>query len=126
MSPSTGILLNDQMDDFSYPNITNSFGVPPSEANFVKPGKRPLSSMCPSIMVDGNGDVALAVGASGGTQITTAVAQAILRNVWLGEDIKKAIDARRIHHQLVPMRVEYEKGLPKVRNFILICKRQYT
>ena len=75
LSPSTGILLNDNMGDFAYENIINLYGVEPSKANFAKPGKRPLSSMSPTVVVDEDGDVVLVLGASGGTRITTSVAQ---------------------------------------------------
>ena len=75
MSPSTGIILNNQMDDFSYPNIVNSFGVPASENNMVRPGRRPVSSMSPTVVVNKEGRVVAVVGASGGTKITTSVAQ---------------------------------------------------
>ncbi|XP_064092975.1 scoloptoxin SSD14-like isoform X3 [Macrobrachium nipponense] len=110
-SVQTGIVLNDEMDDFSAPNITSYFGIPPSPANFIRPGKRPLSSMCPTVFVDSKGDVRLIIGAAGGTKISSAVAWASLRNLWLKEDIKKAIDARRIHHQIYPMTLSYEDGI---------------
>lgn len=109
-SVQTGIVLNDEMDDFSAPNITNYFGIPPSPSNFIKPGKRPVSSMCPSVLVDSNGDVRLVLGAAGGSKIPSAVAWVSLRNLWLNETIKEAVDARRIHHQLFPMIFSYENG----------------
>ncbi|GFQ94057.1 glutathione hydrolase 1 proenzyme, partial [Trichonephila clavata] len=112
LSPSTGIILNNDMDNFSSSNITNSFGIPSSGKNRIKPGRRPFSSMSPVIVTDSNGDVKLTLGGSGGLKITTCMAQTLIRTLWLNEDIKKAIDAPRFHHQLLPNVIEYEKLFP--------------
>lgn len=74
LSASTGIILNDQMDDFSTPGVTNAYGLEASPMNYIVPGKRPLSSMCPTIIVNEDGVVELIIGGAGGTKITTSVA----------------------------------------------------
>ncbi|KAF5277188.1 hypothetical protein FQR65_LT03894 [Abscondita terminalis] len=109
-SKSTGIILNNGLDDFSFPNFVNYYGVPGSPNNALAPGKRPLSSMTPSIVTDRDGNVKYVIGASGGTKITTAIALVIMRNLWFKQNIKEAVDAPRIHHQLYPMHISYEYG----------------
>jgi len=104
------------MDDFSSPNSSNSFGFAPSEANFIKPGKRPMSSMSPIIIVEKKtGLPKLVLGASGGSKILSAVAQVAIKALWLGMDVKKAIDGRRIHHQLYPTTLDVEDGFDVVK-----------
>jgi len=111
MSASTGIIYNDQMDDFSFPEITNGFGLPPSRNNFPRPGKRPMSSMCPTILTDSMGAVKLVIGASGGTKITTAVALVTLLHLERAKGLAESVSSARLHHQLSPMRVEHESSL---------------
>ncbi|KAM8718012.1 hypothetical protein ACLKA7_004681 [Drosophila subpalustris] len=107
-SMQTGIILNDQMDDFSTPGVINSYGVPSSPANYIYAHKRPMSSMSPAIIVDANGDVRLLVGAAGGTKITTSVASIIIKYLIRHESMGNAMNEGRLHHQLIPMRVDYE------------------
>ena len=118
LGPETGIFYNDEMDDFSTPNTTNYFGVPASPANFIAPGKRSVSSMSPLILIENaNQRVQQVLGASGGTRITTSVAQTALLNLWFNENIKQAIDAPRLHSQLLPQEVMAEQGFNSVSSF---------
>ncbi|XP_064461236.1 scoloptoxin SSD14-like isoform X2 [Ornithodoros turicata] len=113
-STSTGIILNNGMDDFSVENATNRFGVHWSPSNLIAPGKRPMSSMCPAILLDADGKVKIVYGGAGGTRITSAAALILFRNLYLKENIKQAIDGLRLHHQLFPNEIYYEKGFPRV------------
>lgn len=104
------------MDDFSSPNTVNSFGFQPSAANFIKPGKRPMSSMSPTIIVDRKTrQPKLVLGASGGSKIISAVAQVAIKALLFGMNIKDAVDDRRVHHQLYPTSVDIEDGFDPVR-----------
>ncbi len=97
-----GFLLNDEMDDFSAkPGAPNMFGVVGGAANAIAPGKRPLSSMTPTILLR-NGRVAMVVGTPGGSRIFTSVFQVIVNAYDFHLPLKAAVAAPRYHHQLLP------------------------
>eukprot|EP00057_Strongylocentrotus_purpuratus_P030205 XP_780990.3 PREDICTED: gamma-glutamyltransferase light chain 1 [Strongylocentrotus purpuratus] len=110
MSPTTGVVLNNQMDSFSTPGLRNSDGIAPSSPNFIKPGKRPMSSMSPTILLAENGDVRLALGASGSSRMITSISLVSLRTQRFDEDLRDVINQRRLHHQLSPNYIQYEEG----------------
>jgi len=105
----TGIVYNNHMDDFSTPGIVNSFGFLPSSVNFIKPGKRPQSSMCPAILKK-NGKTVMTLGGSGGSRITTGSAFVAYHVTKLNVGVAEAVSMPRIHHQLAPMEVRYQPG----------------
>jgi gamma-glutamyltranspeptidase/glutathione hydrolase len=102
VAEGTGILLNNEMDDFAAkPGASNMFGAIGSTANSVQPGKTPLSSMSPTIVLE-NGKPRLAVGAPGGTRIITCVAQTILNTLVYHLPLYDSVNALRIHEQWKP------------------------
>ncbi|XP_034832125.1 glutathione hydrolase 1 proenzyme-like [Maniola hyperantus] len=109
-STSLGIMLNNEMDDFSVPNRESAYGMPPSPANMVARGLQPLSSMVPSVVLSRNGTAELVIGAAGGTKITTQVALVTMHTLVEGGELSDVIQSSRLHHQLVPMEVEHETG----------------
>ncbi|HKS36181.1 MAG TPA: gamma-glutamyltransferase [Verrucomicrobiae bacterium] len=107
--PGTGVLLNNQMDDFSaQPGAPNYFGLIGAEANAVAPGKRPLSSMSPALVLK-NGQPVLSVGAAGGPTIISQVVLAIIGVVDFGMDPGAALAQPRFHHQWKPDEIVIEK-----------------
>lgn len=106
--PGTGVLLNNEMDDFtSKPGVPNSYGLIQGEANAVAGGKRPLSSMTPTLVLR-DGKIYLVIGSPGGPKIINIVLQVILNVVDHGMNIQQAIEAPRVHHQWMPDALRYE------------------
>jgi gamma-glutamyltranspeptidase/glutathione hydrolase len=102
MAPGTGVLLNDEMDDFSVaPGIPNMFGLVQGTRNAIAPGKRPLSSMAPTIVLD-QGRLAYVLGSPGGSRIITIVAETLMNMVDYGMSPQEAVDAPRLHMQWLP------------------------
>jgi gamma-glutamyltranspeptidase/glutathione hydrolase len=106
-----GFMLNNEMDDFvAKPGVPNAFGLVGGEANAIVAGKRPLSSMSPVMIFDGD-DLLLATGSPGGSLIITAVLQLIVNVIDHGMNLAEATLAPRIHHQWFPDRIAVETGI---------------
>jgi gamma-glutamyltranspeptidase/glutathione hydrolase len=111
VAEGTGIILNNELDDFSArPGAPNAFGLVGGAANAPAPGKRPLSSMSPTIVLK-DGKVELVTGSPGGPRIITTVLGILLDVIDFGMNIAEATDAPRIHHQWLPDELRVERGL---------------
>lgn len=111
--PGTGIILNNEMDDFSIqPGVPNAFGLIGGDANKVEAGKRPLSAMSPTIVLSSEGNPFLSVGAAGGPTIITQTVLAIVGVVDLGMSLGEALAQPRFHNQWFPETLRMEKRMP--------------
>ncbi|MCL2447781.1 MAG: gamma-glutamyltransferase [Polyangiaceae bacterium] len=108
--PGLGFVLNDEMDDFAtVPGTPNMFGLVQGEVNSIAPGKRMLSSMSPTIVLDGSGNVDLVLGAAGGSTIITAVFEELSNVVDFGMGVADAVRAPRFHQQDFPDVLAFEE-----------------
>jgi gamma-glutamyltranspeptidase/glutathione hydrolase len=110
--PGTGVILNNEMDDFAVaPGVPNAFKLVGAEANAIAPGKRPLSSMSPTIVLDKDGEPFLAIGAAGGPTIISQTLQNVVNILDLNMGVAEAIAAPRLHHQWSPDELRIEKAM---------------
>ncbi len=110
--PGTGVVMNDEMDDFSIqPGVSNFFGLVGGRANAVAPGKRPLSCMTPTLVLK-DGQPIIALGAAGGPKIISQVVLELVGLLDLGMSPAQALAQPRIHHQWVPKELMIEQSLP--------------
>jgi gamma-glutamyltranspeptidase/glutathione hydrolase len=108
--PGTGVVMNNQMDDFSIQTgIPNLYGLVGREANAIGSGKRPLSSMTPTIIREKAGRNRLAIGAAGGPRITTSVYLTLVNRFLFGMSLRDAVAAARFHHQWIPQTLLFER-----------------
>jgi gamma-glutamyltranspeptidase/glutathione hydrolase len=110
VADGTGVLLNNELDDFTAaPGASNAYGLVGFEANLPGPGKRPLSSMSPTIVLK-DGKPVLVTGSPGGSRIISTVLQVIVNVLDYGMDVAAAVAAPRLHHQWLPDEVRIERG----------------
>jgi gamma-glutamyltranspeptidase/glutathione hydrolase len=124
----TGVLLNNEMDDFTAKaGVPNLYGLVQGEANRIEPGKRPLSSMAPTIVLR-DGKPWIVVGTPGGSRIITAVLHTLINVIDYGMDIQEAVDAPRIHQQWLPEEtyVEARAMSPDTRDILVAMGHKLT
>jgi gamma-glutamyltranspeptidase / glutathione hydrolase len=113
VAEGTGVLLNNELDDFTAaPGASNAYGLVGFEANLPGPGKRPLSSMTPTIVLK-DGKPMLVTGSPGGSRIISTVLQVIVNVFDYDMNVAAAVDAPRLHHQWLPDQVRAEQGFPE-------------
>ncbi|MCI2395333.1 gamma-glutamyltransferase [Aliiroseovarius sediminis] len=113
VADGTGVLMNNEMDDFAAkPGVMNAYGLIGGDANAVEPGKRPLSSMSPTLVTK-DGKVFMVTGSPGGSRIITTVLQMIMNVIDHGMNVAEATVAPRIHHQWLPEVLRVEEGLSR-------------
>ncbi len=114
MAPGTGVILNNEMDDFSAkPGVPNAYGLVGGEANAIAPGKTPLSSMTPTLVFNPDQRLALVIGSPGGSTIITTVLQTIIQTLHFGRPLAESLALPHFHHQWLPDCVLLDrKGLP--------------
>ncbi|QDU85164.1 Gamma-glutamyltranspeptidase precursor [Planctomycetes bacterium Pla163] len=114
MVEGAGFLLNNEMDDFAIrPGVPNAYGLVGNAANAIEPGKRPLSSMTPTVVCAPDGSVELVIGSPGGPRIITSVFQVLARVLVHGQRLEDAIRAPRLHQQWKPLRTFVEVDFPE-------------
>jgi gamma-glutamyltranspeptidase/glutathione hydrolase len=112
--PEAGIVLNNEMNDFSaQPGVPNAFGLVGSEANAIEPGKQPLSSMSPTIILE-DGEVVGALGASGGPKIISGTLLTLLQLTQGAPNTETAIEYPRFHHQWMPDELEVDEDIEQM------------
>lgn len=110
--PGAGFLLNNEMDDFTAsPGQANAYGLVQGPANAIAPGKRPLSSMTPTLVFRADGSPWLATGSPGGSRIITTVLQVLLGRLVHGLNLASAVASPRVHSQHWPDQISHEQGI---------------
>jgi gamma-glutamyltranspeptidase/glutathione hydrolase len=125
IASDTGFFLNNEMDDFtSKPGVANQFGLVQGQANLIEPGKRPLSSMSPTVVTK-KGQVVLVTGSPGGSTIPTTVLQVLINRIDYQMNVDEAVNSPRIHYQGLPNLVMTEPYALRSKVFLQLWERGY-